>query len=116
MIYSIILYTSWTVVFVSNWHVKMTETAEEELKQLIAKGKILKTDVKVILRWVDEMEEFGPEYISNSKEWHDHALDRNWTGYRSSAFSSSGRIIYRIIDNDIIGEVHRVTAIHDYKK
>ncbi|GAB4024923.1 MAG: hypothetical protein Fur0010_28130 [Bdellovibrio sp.] len=68
------------------------------------------------MRWVDEMEEFGPEYIANSPEWYDHPLNRNLIGFRSSAFSHSGRVIYRIYDRKIIVEVHMITADHYYKR
>lgn len=100
----------------SKWQVKITSKAEIELGLLVKSGQISKFDIKVLLRWLDEMEEFGPDYISKSKNWHDHELQREWFGFRSSAFSSSGRVIYRIIHNKIIVEVYKVTANHDYKK
>lgn len=100
----------------AKWQVKMTNQAEVELKTLLKGGSVTKNDVKVLLRWVDEMEEFGPTYIATSREWHYHALERDWQGFRSSAFSSSERVIYRIEDNKIIVEVHRVTTDHNYKK
>lgn len=68
------------------------------------------------LKWLDQMEEFGPEFIAVSSEWHDHALDRDWIGFRSSAFSSVGRVIYKIIEDQILVEVYRVTPDHNYKK
>ena len=79
-------------------------------------GVVTKADVKVLLEWVDEMEEFGPEHIAQSSEWHDHELFREWAGHRSSAFSSAGRVIYKIIENKIVVEVHKVTTDHNYKK
>jgi mRNA-degrading endonuclease YafQ of YafQ-DinJ toxin-antitoxin module len=95
------------------WKVKMEEKAEAELTQLL-KDKIITTaDIKVLLRWVSEMEEFGPEHVAKSREWHDHKLEREWQGYRSSAFSCSGRVIYKIIDDLIIVQVTRVTADHN---
>lgn len=100
----------------AKWSVEMTEVAESELRAMLKKMIVTNSDVKVLLRWVDEMEELGPEHIANSSEWHDHELDREWAGYRSSAFSSSGRVIYKIVDNKITVEVHRVTTDHNYKK
>ena len=94
----------------------MTEEAEVELKRLHQAGELSKLDVKALLRWLDEMEEHGPDYIAKSPEWHDHELERDWRGYRSSAFSSSGRVIYRVLDRAIIVEVHHVTTEHKYKK
>ncbi len=100
----------------ASWQVKMTDKAEKELKSLLKKGLVSKVDVKVLLKWVDEMEEFGPERIAKSKEWHDHPLEREWDGFRSSAFSSSGRVIYRIENKKITVEVYRVMTDHNYKK
>ena len=59
----------------AKWQVKMTNQAEVELKTLLKGGSFTKNDVKVLLRWVDEMEEFGPDHISHSSQWHDHPLD-----------------------------------------
>jgi mRNA-degrading endonuclease YafQ of YafQ-DinJ toxin-antitoxin module len=104
------------VVSVVNWQVKLTDQAEAELKKLLSAGLVTKADVKILLLWVDEMEEFGPSYIAASKDWHDHELEKAWTGYRSSAFSKAGRVIYKVRDRKITVEVHRVTADHNYKK
>lgn len=100
----------------ARWKVKMEDKAEAELTKLLLDNVIKKTDIKILLRWVSEMEEFGPEYVANSNEWHDHELDREWKGFRSSAFSNSGRIIYKIFGDHIIVLVTRVTADHNYKK
>jgi len=94
----------------------MTKVAEDELR-LLHQEKILNTgDVKVLLAWVDEMEEFGPTYIAQSPKWHDHVLRGKWTGFRASAFSSSGRVIYRIEERLIVVQVYRVTTDHNYKR
>lgn len=66
--------------------------------------------------WFSDMEEFVPIYVAESSEWHDYDLDRDCIGYRSSAFSSIGRVIYKIVDAQITVLVARVTANHDYKK
>jgi hypothetical protein len=52
----------------------MTTAAKAGLKNLLEKGVVTKADVKVLLEWVDEMEEFGPEHIAQSSQWHDHEL------------------------------------------
>lgn len=44
----------------------MTDPAGAELRALLKNGSITKNDVKVLLRWVDEMEEFGPDHIATS--------------------------------------------------
>jgi len=98
------------------WTVKLTTNAKRQLTALIQQKAITKEDIKILLRWVDEMEEFGPDFVRTSGQWHDHSLENQWLGYRSSAFCKSGRVIYRIIESQVIVEVHRVTATHDYKK
>lgn len=103
------------MVELATWKVRITKKAEFELKKLLIEKSINKNDVRVLLRWIDEMEEMGPKYIAYSKEWHDHSLDFKWIGYRSSAFSSSGRVIYKVMNNEIVVVVHRVTANHNYK-
>ena len=100
----------------TKWTVEMTDEVEVELQMLLKCKLITREDIEVILKWIKEMEEYGPKFIKCSPEWHDHSLEREWFGYRSSAFSSSGRIIYRIIKNKILVEVHRVTPKHNYKK
>ncbi len=100
----------------ARWKVKMEDEAEAELTELLKDKIVTPADIKVLLRWVSEMEEFGPEYVARSREWHDHELEREWQGHRSSAFSSSGRIIYKIVDDQIIVQVARVTTDHSYKK
>lgn len=98
------------------WKVSLTSRAEQDLKELLHKGDISKADIKVLLRWLDEMEEFGPEFIAKSPEWHDHKLQFEWEGYRSSAFSRAGRVIYKVINIKIVVEVYRITPNHNYKK
>lgn len=103
-------------VNVAKWTVDMTAQAKSEIKDILKKGYLNNSDIKVLLRWVDEMEEFGPGHIAKSSEWHDHQLEKEWAGFRSSAFSNAGRVIYKILENKIIVEVHRVTTDHNYKK
>ncbi len=98
------------------WQVKIEDHAEAELYKLLKDEEITKNDIRVLLKWVDEMEEYGPEHIASSPEWHDHELERDWIGYRSSAFSKSGRVIYKILESLIIVQVARVTTRHNYRK
>lgn len=95
---------------------KLEKKAEMELFQLIEKEILTKEDIKVLLRWVSDMEEFGPDYIAESHEWYDHPLKREWLGYRASAFSHKGRVIYRILSNVVVIQVVRVTTEHNYKR
>ena len=100
----------------AHWTVKIEDKAEAELIKLLEDEIVTKADIKVLLRWVSEMEEFGPQYVAKSKKWHDHELAREWTGHRSSAFSRSGRVIYKIFNDQIVVHVARVTTDHNYKK
>lgn len=100
----------------SAWKVKMTQKAEREFKSLVIRGWIDREDIRVIRSWMEEMELNGPDAIAKSKLWDDHALQYEWFGFRASSFSHSGRIIYRIIDHEIIVEVHRITPNHDYRR
>ena len=50
-------------VILSRWVVKMTKIAESELKRMIKTGTFNHSDIHVLLKWVDEMEEFGPDHI-----------------------------------------------------
>lgn len=103
-------------VDVERWKVDITSEAKGELKELLRQGAVTNADISVLLRWVREMEEFGPDYIARSHEWHDHELEREWSGFRSSSFSSAGRVIYKIVENRILIEVYRVTTDHDYRR
>lgn len=98
------------------WCVMMESQAEEELRRMLQHQILSSADIKVLLRWISDMEEFGPKFISNSSEWHDHALEREWFGHRSSAFSHSGRIIYKVMEDLIVVKVAKITTDHDYKK
>lgn len=100
-----------------NWKVKINKYAEEELVKLL-KSKLLKNDdIYVIKQWISLVEIFGPYKLQGSSFWNDHALirDLKWKNCRSSSFGHSGRIIYKIIDNEVIVEVVRITEKHDYK-
>lgn len=96
--------------------IKRTQKCLKRFTADFKKGLFSKEDGEVLKAWAREMEEFGPAYIAKSSHWRDHPLERKWSGYRASCFSVKGRIIYRIIDREIIEvcEVERVTPTHDY--
>lgn len=99
------------------WKVQVNAKAEREIEDLI-KNKILsQDDILVITQWIKFVEKHGPEKLQNNGIWNDHELDRDekWKGCRSSSFSYSGRIIYKVIDDKIIVEVLRITPDHNYK-
>lgn len=98
------------------WKIVTSDKAAAEINLLVKNGSLTREDQEVIRAWAREIVTYGVGHIVNSEKWNDHALDGNWRGYRSSSFSYSGRIIYKIIENKIVVEVVRVTTMHDYKK
>lgn len=98
--------------------VKRSADCLKRFKKDFKKRLFSEDDGIVLATWAREMEKHGPDYIANSPEWRDHALDREWEGHRASCFSTSGRIIYRIINEDTVEVcmVERVTPNHNYKK
>ena len=57
---------------------------------------------------------FGPDYIESCDYWNDHELEGSRLGQRSSSFSLSGRIIYKVKKNKIEISVVKITADHNY--
>jgi mRNA-degrading endonuclease YafQ of YafQ-DinJ toxin-antitoxin module len=96
------------------WEVKLTVKAEEELRKNVQFGKINGEDINIIKAWINQIEKYGPKYIQSERKWDDHKLHGLWEGFRSSCFSGSGRIIYKIIEKRILVEVVRVTPDHNY--
>lgn len=99
------------------WKVLFTDECEEEIKVMIKKKLISQDDMRVISIWIKQVKKHGPECLrigGQRSNWNDHALDRKWSGYRSSSFSFSGRIIYKIENKKIVVKVVRVTPDHNY--
>ena len=99
---------SWSVEFES-------DEVKQEVAALIASGKLTKEDQIIIRKWTEQVEAHGPESLTEFGQWDDHTLDFEWEGYRSSAFSNRGRIIYRIENKKVIVSVARITPNHNYK-
>lgn len=97
--------------------VRRTSECLKRFKEDFKKGLFSNDDGMVLAAWAREMENYGPDYIAKSAEWRDHPLDREWMGYRASCFSTKGRIIYKVIDEETVEVciVERVTPNHDYK-
>ena len=53
-------------------------------------------------KWKDIVRISGPSGLKFIKGFHDEALRGEWKGHRSSRLSIKYRVIYRIIDKDII--------------
>ena len=99
------------------WKVEFeSPKVEKEVEELIKK-KILSTEDRIVISaWIRQISEEGPESIQNEKRWDDHELYDNWKGYRSSCFSNSGRVIYKIEDQMIKILIARITSDHNYKR
>ena len=99
------------------WSVEFESFAvEKEVTKLIRSKKLTADDQSIIHAWIQQISVHGPESIRGDFKWADHALQGEWNGYRSSAFSNRGRIIYRIVDKKVVIKIARITEEHDYKK
>ena len=99
------------------WKVFFTAEAEKDIKDQYKKGLLTEEDREVIATWIKQIQEFGPDSLRRGTNfWHDHDLIDNWSGYKSSAFSYRGRIIYKVENKNIIVVVAKVTTEHNYKK
>ena len=98
------------------WLVKFTVKAEKEIRELIKSHRLSENDRQVIGSWIRLVKMHGPDVVKNGKDWDDHPLEREWSGFRSSAYSYAGRIVYKVIGDKIIVVVVRITPDHDYRK
>ena len=99
------------------WSVEFESLAvEKEVTVLIKSKKLTVEDQMIIHAWIKQITAHGPESIRGDFKWADHALQGEWLGYRSSAFSNRGRIIYRILDKKIVIKIARITNEHGYRK
>jgi len=96
------------------YRVTLTRNCSETLKKLVKANLISEDELVVIRVWISEMVNLGPEYIEMCEYWKDHKLEGRRSGERSSAFSESGRIIYRIKKNKVEISVIKITPDHDY--
>ena len=97
------------------YKVTLTKRCSNELLRQKISGVLSNNDLIIIRTWISEMTNFGPEYIESSGHWNDHKLIDERQGQRSSSFSSSGRIIYKVKNNNVEVSVVKITANHDYK-
>ena len=99
------------------WSVEFESSqVEKEVTLLIKKKKLTADDQAIIHAWVQQISLHGPESIRGDFKWADHRLRGEWEGYRSSAFSNRGRIIYKIVEKKIVIKIARITDVHDYRK
>lgn len=100
----------------TRWRVEYEKQVRGQISDGLESGEITQDDLEVIEKWVDLIEEFGPEQIQADSTWYDHELFDEWKGHRSSAFHFRGRIIYRVEEHRVVVVVVRITKTHDYKK
>ena len=103
------------VSFAQVWKVILKPQTQLELKESLRKGDFSTEDIAILKAWITYVEEKGPYSLENDFKWDDHSLWGKWSGCRSSCISNSGRIIYKIIDDQVIVMVLRVTNKHDYR-
>ncbi len=91
--------------------------AGDDLEEMERNGTLSDLDKQTIQTWGQTVAEHGPEVLRKpGAPWRDHELKAEWAGHRSSCYSTSGRIIYRIEDRVVRVVVVRITATHDYEK
>lgn len=101
--------TRWSVEF-------LNELVEQEYRLLVKSGVLSLEDNRLLKQWVHQVEVKGPENLRQYSFWNDHALEGKWFGYRSSSFSYSGRLIYKIEQQKLMIFVVRVTPDHNYRR
>ena len=100
------------------WKVLFSEKCEIEIKEQFKQGVLSEDDRRIISTWIKQVKKHGPDSlrISSSKScWHDHDLDRKWSGHRASSYSYSGRIIYKVENKIVTVTVVRLSHDHDYR-
>ena len=99
------------------WKVEFeSKDVEKKTQELIKKKMITPEDRIVISSWIRQIQLEGPLSVQGDKRWSDHELYDEWKGYRSSCFSYSGRIIYKVKDNIVTILIARITHDHDYRR
>lgn len=88
---------------------------ELELRESLKRKCFSAEDIMILKVWTAFVEHNGPKALEQDYKWDDHPLWGQWNGCRSSCISNSGRIIYKVIDDEVIVLVLRVTAVHNYR-
>ena len=66
-------------------------------------------------KWKDIVSISGTPGLRLIKGFHDEALRGQWKGHRSSRLGMQYRLIYRILEREVVVQVIDLTA-HDYRK
>ena len=67
------------------------------------------------LKWVDVVEQSGPQGLRLIKGFRDESLRGEWKGFRSSRLGQQYRVIYQVQKEEVLVFVIDLTA-HDYKR
>jgi hypothetical protein len=98
------------------WKVKITGAVARAIS---GSPSLTDDDKRVIQDWGRTIQKDGPEGLSKDTsriaKWRDHELNGSWRGFRASSFSSSGRLLYKAVDQFVLVVVVRITATHDYE-
>ena len=91
------------------WGIYEHRKVEKQLKSI-------PTDVlKRYEKWKDVLRISGPSGLKLIKGFHDEALRGEWKGHRSSRLGIKYRIIYMIVEREILVQVVNITS-HDYRR
>ncbi len=93
-----------------------SEKVVKEVEALARSRKLTAEDQAIIHAWIRQVTYHGPDSVRGDFKWADHSLRHDWVGYRSSAFSNTGRIIYRVAGKKVLVQIARITHDHDYRK
>jgi proteic killer suppression protein len=66
-------------------------------------------------KWKDIVRHSGPGGLRTIKGFHDEALRGEWFGHRSSRLGLQYRVIYKVVEREVLVEVVDITA-HDYRR
>jgi addiction module RelE/StbE family toxin len=97
------------------WKVVLDQKVKRELREALEKGWLSKEDLQIIKAWVAFVEDNGVKALQYDYKWDDHPLWGQWEGCRASCISNSGRIIYRVENQEVIVVILRITADHNYR-
>jgi len=78
-------------------------------------SKLPKEVLERYFKWVDVVEQSGPQGLRLIKGFRDESLSGEWKGCRSSRLGQQYRVIYQVQKDEVLVLVIDVTA-HDYRR
>jgi len=66
-------------------------------------------------KWKDIVRISGPAGLRSIKGFHDESLSGEWKGHRSSRLNIQYRVIYKVVKNEVLVQVVKITP-HDYRR